>query len=176
VTPEFSRPERLDSIGERNRDVTIVATPAECAALAKRFELRAIDRLEARFALRREAGSVVARGHVHAAVTQACVVTDAPVPAVIDAAVALRFVDAAAPAQDEVELAEDDLDTLPIEHGAIDLGEAAAETLALELDPFPRAPDAAAALKQAGVLSEEEARPKGALAGLKAALEAKDQG
>ena len=176
MTPEFSRLEKLDSIGERERQVTIAATPAECTALATRFDLQAIDRLEATFALRRSASGVIARGRINAAVTQSCVVTDEPVPAVIEADVALRFVDAAGAASDEVELAEDDLDTLPIEGGTIDLGEAAAETLALELDPFPRAPDAAAVLKKAGVLNEEEARPLGPLAGLKAALEAKDQG
>ena len=177
MTPEFSRPEKLDAIGERDREVAIAATADECAALAARFGLRGIGRLEAWFALRRSAGGVVARGRMEADVVQSCVVTDEPVPATIAADMKLRFIDAAALASaDEVELGEDDLDTLPIENGAIDLGEAAAETLALELDPFPRAPDAAAALKQAGVLSEDEARPIGALAGLKAALEAKGQG
>ena len=65
------------------------------------------------------------------------------------------------------------IDTIEIEGGAIDLGEAAAETMALALDPFPRSPNAAAALKKAGVISEEEAGPFGALAGLKAKLEGK---
>ena len=51
--------------------------------------------------------------------------------------------------------------------GAIDLGEAAAETLALVLDPFPRSPGAQAALREAGVLNEEEAGPFAALAKLK---------
>jgi uncharacterized protein YutE (UPF0331/DUF86 family) len=59
------------------------------------------------------------------------------------------------------------MDTVFYSGGAIDLGEAAAETLALALDPFPRSPAAAAALKEAGVLSEEEAGPFGALAGLR---------
>ena len=43
--------------------------------------------------------------------------------------------------------------------------------MALALDPFPRGPNAAAALREAGVISEEEAKPLGALAGLKAQLE-----
>ena len=98
-------------------------------------------------------------------------ITEAPVPATIDEPVALRFVAHAESAPDEIELSEDDCDTVPIEGSAIDLGEAAAETMALALDPFPRAPGAAAALREAGVLSEEEARPAGALAGLREALE-----
>ena len=59
---------------------------------------------------------------------------------------------------------------MPLEGGAIDLGEAAAETMALALDPFPRAAGAEAALRAAGVLSEEEARPANAFAALKDAL------
>ena len=42
---------------------------------------------------------------------------------------------------------------------AIDLGAALADTLALALDPYPRSPSAEAALKEAGVLSEEQAGP-----------------
>ena len=79
----------------------------------------------------------------------------------------LRFVAGAAAAPEEVELTADDLDLMPVDGGAIDLGEAVAETMALALDPFPRGPGAAAALKAAGVISEEEAKPLGALAGLK---------
>ena len=171
MTPEFSPPERLDTIGDRERRVTIEASDAERAALAKRFDLIAIDRLTADLTFRREAAGIVVRGRVAADVVQSCVVTEAPVPATIDEPVALRFVAQAGSAPDEIELSEDDCDTVPIEGSAIDLGEAAAETMALALDPFPRAPDAEAALREAGVLSEEEARPAGALAGLKEALE-----
>jgi uncharacterized protein YutE (UPF0331/DUF86 family) len=51
--------------------------------------------------------------------------------------------------------------------GAIDLGEAVAQTMALALDPFPRSTNAEAALREAGVISEEEAGPFGALKGLR---------
>ena len=57
--------------------------------------------------------------------------------------------------------------------GSVDLGEAAAETMALALDPYPRAPEAPNVLREAGVLSEEEAGPFGALAGLRDKLEKK---
>jgi uncharacterized protein YutE (UPF0331/DUF86 family) len=66
---------------------------------------------------------------------------------------------------------------IPYDGGAmIDLGEVAAETMALALDPFPRGPDAESALKAAGVISEEEAKPLGALAGLKDKLAGKQSG
>ena len=167
---EFARVERLDTIGGEERAVSIAADEAERLALARRFRLVAVDRLEATFAIRREAGGIAARGRVTAAVVQACAVTGDPVPAAVDEDVSLRFVEPVGPGQDEVELSGDALDTIEIDGGGIDLGEAAAETMALALDPFPRSPQAAVVLKQAGVLSEEEAGAFGALAELKAKL------
>lgn len=168
--PEFTRPQRLDTIGDTERTVLIEADEGERAALARRFGLRSVDRLEARFAVRREAGGVGARGHVSAAVIQACTVTGDPLPATVEEDVALRFVAVGGGSEEEIELAEDALDTIEFEGGAIDLGEAAAETMALALDPYPRGPDAEEKLRAAGVKSEEEAGPFGALAGLKEAL------
>lgn len=156
--PEFARPERIDSIGERARRITISATAQERAALAERFGLLSIAALDADFTIRREAAGIAASGSVRAQVVQACVATGDPVPAAIEERVALRFVPAdQAPAEDEVEIEGEALDTVHYSGGAIDLGEAAAETVALALDPFPRAPHAAEALRAAGVLSEEEA-------------------
>lgn len=167
MTPEFSRPERVETIGERERTVAIAADAGERAALARRFGLVAVERLEAALTLRRDEAGVLVAGRVTGAVVQACAVTDAPLPARIDEPVALRFVaDLGADAVD-AELPADALDMLPIEDGAIDLGEAAAETLALALDPFPRAPGAEAVLAAAGVLGEEDAGPFGALAALR---------
>ena len=170
MTPEWSRPERVDAIGESARAVAITAGPEERAALARRFGLVAIDRLEANFALRREGGGVLATGRVSAEVTQACSITDEPLRIAIDEPVALRFKEEMELGED-VELSEDALDTVPIEDGAIDLGEAAAETMALALDPFPRSPGAAQALKEAGVIGEDEVTPFNAFAGLKAKLD-----
>ncbi len=170
---EFSRVERLDTIGEEERTVTVTASEVERAALARRFRLVAIDRLDGQFKIRRETGGIAARGQVTAAVVQACAVTGEPVTQAVDEAVALRFVEPTAGGEEEIELAGDALDTIEIEGGGIDLGEAAAETMALALDPFPRSPGAASMLRDAGVLSEEEAGAFGALAGLKARLEGK---
>ena len=170
TTPEFSRPECADAIGEGERRVDIAADGKVRAALAVRFDLLAVDRLEAHFRIRRDAAGIVAHGRVAGMVVQACSVTDEPLPVAIDEAIKLRFV-VGDPEGDEIELDAGALDTVAYDGATIDLGEAAAETMALALDPFPRGPNAAAALKAAGVLSEEEAKPAGALAGLKAALE-----
>ena len=165
---EFARPHRLDRIGAGESEISVSAEADERAALARRFGLAAIDRLEADYALRRDTAGIFARGHLSAAVTQSCSVTGEPLPAAIEEDFAIRFVpEPGEAAQDEVELSEEECDTVFYSGSAIDLGEAAAETLALALDPFPRGPNAAAALKAAGVLSEEETGPFGALRGLR---------
>ncbi|HVF95388.1 MAG TPA: DUF177 domain-containing protein [Sphingomonas sp.] len=170
MTPEFSRPERVDTIGERQRAIEISADEGERAALAARFDLVAIERLDAQLSVWRENGGITVTGTIAAALTQACSVTDEPLPVTIEEPVALRFVEALELGE-EVELEETALDTVEIENGVIDLGEAAAETMALALDPFPRGPNAAAALRAAGVIGEDEVVPYNALAeALKAKL------
>jgi uncharacterized metal-binding protein YceD (DUF177 family) len=170
-TPEFSRIERSDTIGEGERTVRIVADERERAALAGRFDLKSVDSLEAEFRLRRDTAGIVAHGHVRGNVVQACVVTDDPIPVMIDEPVALRFVVDDVAGDGEIELDEDALDTMLYDGAALDLGEAAAETMALALAPYPRGPGAAAALRAAGVVSEDEVTPLNAFAGLKAKLE-----
>ncbi|WP_375427555.1 DUF177 domain-containing protein [uncultured Sphingomonas sp.] len=169
--PEFSRPERVDAISDRERVVELEARPAEREALARRFGLIALESLTAVFTVRREHGELTARGRVAADVVQACSVTGEAVAAHVDEPADLRFVPAGSAEAAELELSADALDTIVHDGPNIDLGEAAAETMALALDPFPRAPGAAATLRAAGVLTEEEARPLGKLAGLRDRLE-----
>lgn len=168
MNPELSRPLRLDQIGAGESKVEVRAEPEERAALARRFGIVAVDRLEAAFTLHKDASGVIARGHVSGSVVQACVVTDEPLPVRVEEDVAIRFVpepaDGAA-GEDEHELSGDELDTIFYTGGTVDLGEAAAETLALGLDPYPRSLNAAAVLREAGVISEEEARKKAEASG-----------
>jgi uncharacterized metal-binding protein YceD (DUF177 family) len=170
VTAEFARPQRVDTIGDDARTIEIDADAQERAALAKRFDLIGIEKLTGKFTIRRDAAGIVAEGRVAAAVTQACSITGDPLPATVDEPVALRFVAEEDSGQDEVELGDSDIDVIPYDGGTIDLGEVAAETMALALDPFPRGPNAEVVLKEAGVLSEEQAGPFGVLAGLKEKL------
>ncbi|MBB5697177.1 YceD family protein [Sphingomonas yantingensis] len=171
MTPEFSRPLRLDQIGAGDNKLSIDANEAERAALARRFELISLDSLHADYAVRRDAAGVLATGRLTGKVVQACVATAAPVPATIDEAFTLRFLpEPGDEAPEEVELDEADCDTMFYTGSAIDLGEAAAETLALALDPFPRAPGAEEALREAGVIEEGAVTP---LSGLAAALQEK---
>lgn len=170
--PEFPRPVRIDTVGEGARTETIEASEQERAALAQRFGLIAIDRLSGTFSLHRDAIGVFVSGTVSAAAVQACSITGDPLPARIEEEARLRFVENLS-AEEEMELDGDAIDVLPLEGGTIDLGEIAAETLVLALDPFPRGPNAEATLKKAGILSESEAGPFGALASLKDKLQGK---
>lgn len=166
---EFSREVRLDTLGSAPRALAIEAHEEERAALARRFGLVALEALAADLTLTRDGAGVALTGRLRAEVVQTCVASGAPVAAKIDEPIAVRFRDppTAGRPDEEVELGENDLDVMFIESGAIDVGEAAAQGLALALDPFPRAPEADSALREAGVKSEEEAGPFAALAALK---------
>ncbi|RVT90788.1 YceD family protein [Sphingomonas crocodyli] len=169
MTPEFSRTYRIDTLGEGARDVAIEADESERAKLAGRFGLISVDRLVAKASISAKAGVITAEGTIDAAVVQACVASGAPIPATVNEPFVLKFVAAVGngTADEEIELSESDCDIVEYEGGAIDLGEAVAETMALALDPFPRAPDADEVLKAAGVLGEGETGPFAALKALK---------
>lgn len=179
TAPEFSRPMRLDTIGGQPRELTLAAGPAEREALARRFGLLALDRLEADLAVSRRDEEVAVRGTLRAEVVQACVASAAPVPAALIVPFDILFRPQPAPgkADEEVELGEGEMDVVFYDKAEIDLGEAVAETLSLNLDPYPRAPEADAVLRAAGVQregEEEKETPFAALAGLKGKL--KDSG
>jgi uncharacterized metal-binding protein YceD (DUF177 family) len=168
---EFSRPVRLDALGEQPRPMAIAAEPDERAALAKRFDLISLDRLEAALTLSRKGEEVVVHGTLQASVVQACVASGVAVPAALAAPFDILFRPQAEAkdAEEEVELSENEMDVVFYDRAEIDVGEAVAETLMLALDPWPRAPEADAVLQEAGVKreGEEEKGPFAALAALK---------
>lgn len=140
MTPEFSRRFALDSIGSIPRSVTIEATAQERGAVAARFDLVALDMLTATVTLTASAAGVETVGQFVADAVQTCVVTGDPIPTHLDESFTLRFVDpdVLVSDTDEVELSDDDCDLIEMDNGAVDLGEAVAQTLGLALDPFPR--------------------------------------
>lgn len=164
---DFSHRLPLDRIRDGER-VDLVAGDDECAAIARRLGLVSLDRLEAHAALACDGEQVRARGRIKAALAQSCVVSGEPVPARIDEPFELVFLpEPKGQPDEEVELGADELDVVFHDGAGIELGAAIADTLALALDPYPRGPEADAALKAAGVLSEEQAGPFAALAKLK---------
>jgi uncharacterized metal-binding protein YceD (DUF177 family) len=144
MTPEFSRPVRLEELSHQPRRYDIEANEAERAALARRFELQGIDKLAAEVTLKSETAGKRVRlaATVDADVVQSCIVTLDPVPAHISTSFEVVYDRMAAPSGHEVVVDAGDVDILPLEGEILDIGEAVAEELALSLDPYPRAPGA----------------------------------
>jgi uncharacterized metal-binding protein YceD (DUF177 family) len=171
MSDSFAHALKIDSIRDGDR-LDLTADESERNSTAKRLGLGAIDRLEAHATLERKGKVVRAQGRLVASLEQSCVVTGEPVPAHVDEPFNLIFVpEPATGADEEIELGKEDCDTVFHDGASIDLGGAIADTLALSLEPYPRCAEADAALKDAGVMSEEQASPFAALAQLKKGLE-----
>lgn len=168
MTDRFAHQLRLDQIREGER-LDLVADEGERAAIRRRLGLASLSRLEAHVTLTRTGEGVRAEGRILAALDQSCVVTGDPIAAHVDEPFALLFTPEprdAAP-DEEIELGESDCDVVFYDGAQLDLGGAIADTLALSLDPYPRSRGADAALKEAGVLTEEQASPFAVLAKLR---------
>jgi len=167
VTPEFSRMVDLRQITVA--PVTLVATPEERAALAARFALVRIDRLEATVSLEADGAVVSASGQLQAEWVQPCAISGEDLAQSADEPIALRFVPTRTDHRpdEEIELSEHELDEIEYSGTSFDLGEAVAQSLALAIDPFAAGPEAEAARKAAGIVGEGEAGAFAALAGLK---------
>lgn len=176
ATPEFSHIIRLDAIGRLQWPVHVAADEGQRAALAARFGFLALDLLEAEFSMIREGATVMATGSLHARLAQPCTATGDPVAEEVREDFTIRFIPEAADTGSEadplaeIELDAQECDTLTYEAERIDMGEAIAETLALAVDPYPRSPKADSFLRDAGVLTEDQAGPFAALAALKGKL------
>jgi uncharacterized metal-binding protein YceD (DUF177 family) len=143
--PEFSRPVLLARLGSETLRREISASQSECEALARRFDLLALDRLSATVELLRRGGDIIMlRATFEAAFAQQCVVTLEP----IEGALAGEFELLYGPPEAEetaMGVVGDIVAFEPLHGEAIDIGEAVAQEFSLALPPFPRSPDADAA-------------------------------
>jgi uncharacterized metal-binding protein YceD (DUF177 family) len=162
--PEFSRPFDVRQLD--HKAVRLVAHDRERAALAKRFDLVRIDRLEAEVVLERDGQALNANGTLEADIVQSCAVSAEDLPVAVREPLAFRFVPAAAGHRpdEEVELDAGELDEIEFSGTSLDLGEAVAQSLALAIDPFATGPDAEEARR---LLDDGSASPFAALAALK---------
>ena len=142
---EFTRPVDLGHLDDgEDRVETIAPTPEERAALARRFNLEALENLEARVRLMRRGTQVLAEATVAADVVQACVISLEPVPAQLRFTIAQLYdpdVRESGEFDDLLDVADDDPPE-PLIDDTVDIGELVAERLGLELDPYPRKPGA----------------------------------
>jgi uncharacterized metal-binding protein YceD (DUF177 family) len=168
MNDRFAHHLRLDQIRDGER-LDLVADDEERSAIAQRLGLPSVGRLEAHVSLVKTGEAVRVTGRLAAWLEQSCVVTNDPVPEAVDAPFDLVFMPE--PPVDgpdaEIELGEKDCDVVFHDGAVIDLGTAIADTLALSLDPYPRSASAEAALKDAGIMTEEQASPFAVLAQLK---------
>lgn len=156
----LSRPVVVNRLPPEGTEVVVEASAEERAALARDFDLVALDRLVGRFRLAGSAHRIAVTGSVEAEIVQTCVVTLEPFPSRVAEEVDVDFSDADAFRHTDAEDAEM---PDPIVNGTIDLGHLAAEFLALGLDPYPKKPGAAFAFEDEGA---EALHPFAALKGL----------
>jgi len=140
--PELSRPLKVERVPVGGIEERIVATPVERAELAKRFKILEVSRFEALLNVDRAEGQMLAvTGRISADVVQECVVTLEPVPERINESIDVLFAPPHLVNKDHDGPLGDLVDVEPpesIENGSIDLGELAAQHLAMALNPYPR--------------------------------------
>jgi len=151
------------------RNVALKASEAECAALARRFGIVRIDRLEATLELDRDGTTVSASGRLEADIVQSCAVSGEDLPVAVREAIAFRFIPQAQGHAPDVDLEIDATDCDEIEYAGshFDIGEATAQSLALAIDPFVTGPQAEATRRKAGLIDEAASGPFAALAALR---------
>ena len=133
----LSRVVNVERLPKDRAEVTVEASPEECAALAREFGIPAIRDLVGRFRLAGSPARLQVGGTVEAMVTQVCTVSLEPFEAPVGEAVEVAFTSQdmlAGTDAEDVELPD------PIVNGRIDFGALTAEFLALGLDPYPRKP------------------------------------
>jgi uncharacterized metal-binding protein YceD (DUF177 family) len=168
MSDRFAHHLKLDEVRDGQR-LDLVADDAERRAIAERLGLESLARLEAHVVLSRTGEVIRVKGRLAASLDQSCVVTADPVAASVDEPFEIMFMpppETAGP-DEEIELAPSECDVVFHDGAAIDLGSAVADTLALSLDPYPRSAGAEAALRESGVMTEEQANPFAVLAKLR---------
>jgi uncharacterized metal-binding protein YceD (DUF177 family) len=134
--PEFHRPLEMARVPNLGSHEKLSADAKECALLAKRLMLPAIHKLSAHLKAKPwRGGGLKVTGELIVDLDQESVVSLESFRSVLTLPVERYFLNV--PPSAELG-ADEDID--PIENGIVDLGEIVAETLALELDPYPRKP------------------------------------
>ena len=173
ILDAFRYPVALADITDGATNIDVDVPEAFLPDLARAFEILAIESIVGTFTLvEAEDGCVDLTGEVVAKVTQSCVVTLEPVAKIVREPVEIRFVAGLTADSDEVsaEMAGDQdatVDILPLEGDSIDLAPIMIETVALGLDPYPRAPGAAfEGLATEGLATDRDTRQESPFAAL----------
>jgi uncharacterized metal-binding protein YceD (DUF177 family) len=134
--PEFSRPLELARIPKLGSHEKLKADADECVALAKRLRVPAVYALEAELKAKPwRGGGLKVSGLLKADLDQESVVSLEVFRSTVEFSVERYFLQT--PRGEDLE-GDEDIDQ--VENGVVDIGEVVAETLALELDLYPRKP------------------------------------
>ncbi len=158
---------RLSEVARGPVERRLSPAPDQLPAIARHIGVDSLKSLDAKVTATPWLDGAELRGRFSAQVVQTCGVTLEPMESAIDGDFLLRLLPPGSPnlpANDVEEIdpdAEDPPEALPGEE--IDLAHYVVEHLALEIDPFPRKPDAVFEPPAA----EEEASPFAVLRGLK---------
>ena len=167
---ELSREIETSDLAEGEVELEVRASPAERAALVRRLGVIALDRLEARVRARHLSGGIYGvRGRLSADVVQRCVISLEPVATSLDEAMSVTWSpDTGWVDEGETLVEVEGARPSGEDGGAIDIGEAVAQQVALALDPYPRAPGAQVpAVGHDGGPDADVRRPFAALAALR---------
>lgn len=133
---EFSRPLEVARVPNLGSHEKISADSRECAALAKRLKIEAVHSLSATLHAKPwRGGGLKISGSLTADVEQVSVISLEAFRHTATFPVERYFLPSVTAAE-----ADDDRDIDTLQNGVVDLGEMVTETLALELDPYPRKP------------------------------------
>ena len=135
---EFSRPVSITRLGADPMVYELTASAAERAALARRFDIVALDQLAATVRLERRGRDIVLSADLAADVVQTCGVTLEPFASQVTDSGTVLYRRQAPPG----DLAVEDEDYELLDGDTIDIGEAVAQQISLALPAFPRAPGA----------------------------------
>lgn len=131
---EFSRPLEVGRVSKLGSHEKLAATEAECAALAKRLKVVRIYGMNAELkATPWRGGGLKVAGMATVDLDQESVVSLEIFRSTARVPVERYYLNITGDMDEDSELEID-----PIETGIVDLGELVAESIALELDPYPR--------------------------------------
>lgn len=165
--PEFSRPVALAEIEDAPLTRHVEADEAERAALAVRFGVVAVRRLEAEITASGNGDEARASGVVRAHLERRCVATLELLDETIDERFSVWFKRGPVTAAPDAEIEIDENSPEPLEGDVLDLGEIAAQQMALAMDAYPRRADAALVEDFGGADAKRRQSPFAALEALK---------
>lgn len=140
VLPELSRLFSIDQKTIPLKEESVTASQEECEALARRFRVKSIESLKAKFSIAstQEEGIYKLEGTVLAHVTQTCVATFVDLPLSTEESFVVFLYEPSLTDKINALDITDERDFEEISAGRVDVGELVAQYLALALDPYPR--------------------------------------